>query len=275
MIRGLFMYGLTTSRVLRLAIAAIVTLCASLSMSAQSISNYAFTASSGTFTQISGTSIPIASGSFDDGVSAEVPIGFDFWYMGTRYTSFYVGTNGFMGLLNPSIAWSTTTNLTNNLNTGSPRPYLAPFWDDNDAAASVAASGLSFFQYQLTGTAGSRVLTVQWLNLEANLSANAPVLSMQVKIFESTGAIQFIYRPEAFSPNSPSASIGIQGPTSGQFLSLNNAGTSPIVSSATETTTIAGVPAAGQTYTFTPPSGPAAPSSVNLTGVSINGLTVN
>ena len=55
---------------------------------AQSITNYAFSASSGAFTPIAGTggSTNIAAIQADDAVSAFFPIGFTFTYMGLPYT---------------------------------------------------------------------------------------------------------------------------------------------------------------------------------------------
>lgn len=243
---------------------------------AQSITNYTFTASSGTFTEITGgTELPLVSTSTDASVTQEAPIGFDFWYMGVRYTSFFVASDGIVGLLNPSTGWVSTSYGSNNLATGGNRPFLAPFWDDNDMASGYASRAHGAIQYQLAGNVGSRVLTIQWLNVEANWGVNTPVLSMQVRLSESNGSIQFVYRAEAFSPSSVSASIGIQGPTSGNYLSLSNAGTSPLVSSTLETTSINTVPATGQTYTFTPGTAPNAPSAINFTSVTVNGMTVN
>jgi hypothetical protein len=245
------------------------------SANAQSITNYTFAASSGTFTEISGVELPLVSTSTDASVTQEVPIGFDFWYMGVRYTSFFVASDGVVGLLNPSTGWTSTSFGGNNLATGSTRPFLAPFWDDHDMASGFASRGHGAIQYQLTGSVGNRVLTIQWLNVEANYAVNAPVLSMQVRLSESNGSIQYVYRAESFAPASVSASIGIQGPSSGQYLSLNNASTSPTVSSLSETATINSVPTTGQTYTFTPGTAPNAPSAVNFTAVSVNGMTVN
>lgn len=247
------------------------------SANAQSITNYTFTASSGTFTEITGgVEIPPTSTSTHDGVTQEVPIGFDFWYMGVRYTSFYTSPDGAVVLLNPATAWSTTTIFSNNLATGTPRPTLAPYWDDNDMTPGLASKGHSAMQYQTSGSVGNRILTIQWLNDDIGTGTTSPALSMQVRLFESNGAIQFTYRQEGtITPSGQTASIGIQGPTSGNYLSLSNAGTSPLVSSTLETTSINTLPATGQIYTFTPGSTPNAPSAVNFTSVTVNGMTVN
>ncbi len=63
-----------------------------------------------------------------------------------------------------------------------------------------------------------------------------------------------MYRQESGAVNNGSASIGLAGPSSGDFLSLNGTGSSPSASSVTETTNLSGKPATGQIYTWTPPT---------------------
>ncbi|MEI9921065.1 MAG: T9SS type A sorting domain-containing protein [Bacteroidota bacterium] len=64
---------------------------------AQSISNYTFTSPTLAFTNISGgTSPTLSAGTDDEGYFNAIPIGFDFWYMGTRYTSISASTNGWL-----------------------------------------------------------------------------------------------------------------------------------------------------------------------------------
>jgi hypothetical protein len=62
--------------------------------SAQVITNYAFAPTSGTFTALSGATN--ANISQDEYVSDAINIGFDFWYMGNRYTQVYASSNGFI-----------------------------------------------------------------------------------------------------------------------------------------------------------------------------------
>ncbi len=123
-------------------------------------------------------------------------------------------------------------------------------WDDLDGA-----SGTGSANYSTTGAAGNRIFTIEWLNWQWNYAATGATISFQVKLYEGSNKIDFIYRPEVGTLNSPSASIGIAGvPTgAGNYLSLNNAGAAPVASSTAETTTIATKPADGQVYTFSPP----------------------
>ena len=66
---------------------------------AQTITNYSFAASSGTFTVLSGATTATGTGStVDEGHWNGIPIGFDFWYMGIRYTTVSPSTNGWITL---------------------------------------------------------------------------------------------------------------------------------------------------------------------------------
>ncbi len=63
----------------------------------QNITNYNFAAYSGTFTPLSGATTPsLSGGNADDGYWNAIPIGFNFWYMGTRYTTVSASTNGWL-----------------------------------------------------------------------------------------------------------------------------------------------------------------------------------
>ena len=133
---------------------------------------------------------------------------------------------------------------------GPNRPFVAPFFDDHDIVGPVS--------YLTTGTAPNRVFTMQWLNAKWDYFAAAAGISFQVKLYETSNRVQFIYRQEAgaigMDPNSFGASIGLAGTSigSGNYLSLNNSGTAPTTSSTVETLNISTKPANGQTYTFAP-----------------------
>ena len=251
-----------------LAIAATVWVLSSFGAQSQSITNYAFSASSGSFSQITGTAMTgMGTGTVDEGYYSSVPIGFDFFYMGVRYTSLSVSTNGWLTL------GTNITNATpiNNLATGgSPRPVIAPLWDDLNLQTTANSS------FVTTGTVGSRIFTLQILNNKWSAGAPGTTISYQVKLYESNGRIQFVYRPDADAVNAASASIGISatGTGSGTFLSLNNTGTTPTVSSTAETNNLNSKPASGQTYSFLSPT-PTAPTSLSFATVSTTGYTLN
>jgi hypothetical protein len=236
----------------------------SIQLTAQAVTNYTFAASNGTFTALSSPSATSWTGNTDDAVSGLIPIGFDFWYMGIRYTNIAASTNGWLAL--GSVP---TDNLyTNSLSSGgAPRPVIAPLWDDLDIIATTNVT------YKTTGTAGSQVFTLQYLNVKWNYQASGSVCSFQVKLYESTGKIEFVYRSDAGAANVPSASIGITAAAtgSGNFLSVNNAGTS---TSSTSEANITTKRTTGRTYAFTAPV-PTAPGSLTFTGVGNTAMTLN
>jgi hypothetical protein len=212
-------------------------------------SSYSFTASNGTYIQVTdatATVLPLVLA--DTYISPAQSIGFDFVYEGVTYTQFKMSSNGFI-----SLGTGTSSLTTNNFSTANAtsRPVLAPLWDDLDGNATGSVSKAL---YEVTGTAPNRVLTVEWRNWEWNYGSSTPVLSFQVKLYETSNKIEFIYRQESGSVNSGSASIGIGSATgsgNGSYLNLTSV-TVPAVSSTSSVTNISTKPPTGQVYTFTP-----------------------
>jgi len=237
-------------------------------VASQNITNYTFAATSGTFTVLTGgTSPSLSSGTADEGYFNAIPLGFNFYYMGTSYNSVSASTNGWL-TLGANITTATPVNALSS--GGAPRPIIAPLWDDLNLQTAANMS------YSTTGTAGNRVFTIQFLSNKWLHTAAGYTISFQVKLYEANGKIEFVYRPESGSVVSASASIGIAATStgSGNFLSLNNSGTNPSASSSNETTSINNKPSSGQTYSFTPVA-PIAPSSLTYTGVFDNQMTLN
>ena len=229
--------------ILHTAITVVLLSCLTLHTSAQA--DYVFTPTAGTFTALSGGT-DIDDIEDDDEVSNGLPLNFNFEFGGSTYTHVKASSNGFLYLDTSK----TNTRLANDLdNVGD--AIIAPLWDDLDGGNTGSKAS-----YLTTGTSPNRVFTIEWLEWEWRYDANVEVVSFQVKLYESSNKIQFIYRPESNSPVSPSASIGVTGTSVGvgTFLSLNGTGTSPAASSTVETTTLATSPDSGRTYTFTEPT---------------------
>jgi len=241
--------------------------------------NYGFQAASGTYTSlVGGTPVTLtynAAANYDDGIATPanaIPIGFTFNYNGTNYTTIRPCANGWATFSSTALANNTDT-WTNNLATGpaaNQRPFIAPLWDDNDMGAIGAVS------YQLSGTSPNQVLTIEWTNAKWDFNAPLGVISFQVKLYETTNIIEFIYKQEAGSitPNGGGASIGITATSTGSntFLSLSDATDNPSVSSTVETTTILTKPATGQIYRWIPYC---SASATNTTGEKISNFTYN
>ena len=214
------------------------------------VANYGFTAFSGTFTPIVGGTATSIAATADFGISTAFPIGFNFVYNGISYTQVQATSDGVL-LFGTGKAATGTNNLATT--TATQRPGVAALWDDLQCTSGVT--------YQLSGTPGSQVLTVQWLNMEWSWSNNAPTISFQVKLYEGTNIIDIIYRQEAQPVNTVSASIGIMGVTPTDYISLQNTSAAPTISTTASTNTLNTKPATDQVYRFIgPPPAPAAPT---------------
>lgn len=254
----------------------------------QNITNYTFSAGTSTFSALSGATEPGGSGATrddNDTTYPNIPIGFDFWYMGQRYTTVSASTNGWFTFGN-TIAASAPTN---NLSASGTRPVIAPLWDDLSTFEGTQNfleeilgiwSNYGTFSYKTEGTVGSRTLTLQWYRMQWSRTASGYTVSFQAKLYEANGNIEFNYGTGTNfgngTVNAASASVGITGTATdaGNFLSLNNIGATPTVSSTSETTNIAAKPDNNRLFTFDPIE-VAAPSNLTFTGVGTTGITLN
>ena len=228
------------------------------------VANYSYTATTSTWAaNVSPNSITGLGSVINDALSSTINIGFNFIYDGTTYTQFKASSNGFL-TFNTS---NTLAQPTNNLNTSTERTILAVLWDDDQTGASGNVN------YKLTGATPNQILTVEWYKLRWNKSGySAGTIDCQIKLYETTNVIEYIYNRGSYQSFGNSsgigASIGLGGSTSGDFVSLSDLVVSPTKSTSTETTTIGASPTnyltktAGQAntsipngtkYRFTPP----------------------
>lgn len=257
----------------------------------QSIGNYSNSRTTGiSYSSISSTGNAIASwrnnGSFsqDDNRSNLTDIGFDFWYNGTRYTQFSVSTNGFV-------------DFSSSLDDGGPAadPYgysnpqftangsgtwlaLAPFYDDMTAQGGTSALGNSI-KYLTTGTSPNRVLTIEWIDMAVYLNTS-PSLNFQLKLYETTGVIEFVYGTMTQGTHSFSYTCGINAatlsntPTVAQLKTQQTANSNTFNN--TEQNGLVTLPANNSRITFTPPATTPSPSgAITFSGISTTGMTVN
>jgi len=220
------------------------------------VANYSFSAISGTYTPLVGGTASSLTATADDALSAAITLPFSFKYNNISYTNVKVSSNG--PLLFGTAPTSST--LTNNLatTTTTARPGVAALWDDLQCTTGVT--------YQVSGTAPNRIFTAEWKNMEWNWSSNTAVISFQVKLYETTNVIEFVYQQEATAVNAGTASIGIMGTTTSDFISLQDVSAAPVTSIATSANSLATKPATGQIYRWTPPN-PAAPVITQAAGV--------
>ncbi len=241
-------------------------------LSAQQITNYTFTSGQSSYSAITNGTVPaLTGGDLDEGWFANIPLGFEFWYMGTLINNIHASTNGVISLAQTSPPNGAAPNNTFSGTVANfYRPFIAPLWDNLDMDSLSGAE----FSYVTTGTAPYRVFTAQWKNAEWNWFANDATISFQAKFYETTGVIEFVYQQETATPFSPSATIGVSGVANNTYLSLNGTGSSPSVSSSVSYNTLNTKPANGQSYVFTPPT-PSSVSSLTISNINPTSLTVN
>ncbi|HMU45159.1 MAG TPA: kelch repeat-containing protein [Chitinophagaceae bacterium] len=167
---------------------------------------------SGTYTDLgsSGTAITLnynaGTMTYDDDNSSVQNIGFNFIYNATTFTQFVLNTNGFIKFGStapaetyiPDVLSSTETNV------------IAPFNLDLDAGIAAAE-----YRVFTSGAAGSRICTIQFKNLrEWATPKQYDNINFQIKLYETTNRIEFIYgsfSPSASSSSTLNAVVGIKG----------------------------------------------------------------
>ncbi|WP_309641694.1 GEVED domain-containing protein [Flavobacterium sp.] len=213
----------------------------SFSSHAQSVAEYIFSQSTEDYTPVVGTNSAAVG---DDGSQNSIPIGFDFIYGGVTYTTFSVNTNGFIRLGNAigGQSWTNLLSLTAVLS-----PLIAPFWDDHNRNGGS-------IQYAVSGTAPDRVLEIGWdnINIGGNGGQSTTAFgSFKMRLFETTGQIEFVYGPTMNSAGAFSASIGLNDLNA--FLSVSPDSATATSSIVTANNNIASTQfLLGQKFTFMP-----------------------
>lgn len=215
----------------------LLTIVLSISARAQTTAAaYNFSAMTGTYSSISATGTLMGSTFFgDDRNQTNVPIGFTFVFCGASYTQLSACSNGWLSLNN-----SSSTILTNSAANVTGAGFLMPYWDDLNGSGHTA-------YYQTTGTSPNRVFTFEWNNW--GTFTGSGTTNMQVKLYETTNAIEFWYGTSTYA--SHSATIGIANSTT-DYQTLPNVSASPTPSSTTFTTNLTTSPASGQIYKWFP-----------------------
>lgn len=217
-------------------------------------STYVFTTSTETYAYLSGGTS--ASGILcDDCIQTNIPLNFSFPYCGNNYNTVSVGSNGYISLSNSSSVWlglSSSSIL-------STQPVLFPMWGDEWGTAGSAS-------YLTSGTAPNRIFTFEWRNWRPYSQQSNPEYSMQVRLYEGSGRIQFIYKREGTSSRVSSYGIGIAW-NSSDYQSLPAPTASPTPSFTTLWTYTA-YPANNQVYQWDPPT--PCPKATALTVGNVN-----
>ena len=198
--------------------------------------NYNFTTSSGAAISSGGT---LLSGSnVDDGV-VDLTVPFAFSVYGTNVaagSNIKLGTNGYIRI-EPAGSVSSAVSNTSLPASGSATfpanlPVLMPYWDDLDMKPAVTSGGGIYTE--VTGSAGSRTLKVEWRARPwvAAQPLAAASINFAVYFHENSNGFEYVYAltgPGAFAGGA-SATVGVQSAATGtgytQF-SFNSASLSP------------------------------------------------
>src|SRR5688572_14792510 len=227
-----------------------------------------------TYTDLGTTGTAITVANNDDANSAATPIGFTFNYNSQAFTNFILNTNGYIKLGSTASA----ATLISPIPSGSDADIniISPLSGVDLKGATNQTTYPTEFRVATTGTAPNRVTTIQWENLEdkatPSASANAQFTSIQfqVKLYETTNVIEFIYGTWVSNGQTPTSGqpflIGLKGTTSNvpdRLLAAKPSSATPwsgaSVSFTAGTTAIPAhfvrntfLPDPGRTYRFTP-----------------------
>jgi hypothetical protein len=214
---------------------------------------------------------------YDEDNSAVQNIGFTFFYNGTSFTQFVLHTDGFIRLgsspTTSSAPWTITSFFVPETN------LIAPFNRD-----LVAGTGGPEYRVYTSGAAGSRVCTIQFKNLaDYGSSKQFSNMSFQVKLYETTNNVEFVYGTFTSSGNTAKSKdfvVGLKADFSIGVYSGKAANTvwgattfvngGPVSAGDYHNATKTELPTAGRTYRFTAVPSPV-PNDAQVKAIYLNG----
>lgn len=146
----------------------------------QSLSTYQFVSGNRTYQQLDGATLVLSA---KNEVDNDRSIGFNFTFCGQSYTRFSISARGYITLGSSPI----TTDQNKNLQTATPRPIIAPFWDDN------TTSGPSVYVKNEESN-DEKIMAVEFRNAEGSSFFGGYTVSAILRIFEKSGKIEVVYR---------------------------------------------------------------------------------
>jgi len=219
---------------------------------ATTVAQYQFSSELGTYSEFS-TGTVLGTSANDNEVFPGIPLGFNFYFGGSFYSSISVAANGFVAMGDSII----TSNVP--ISSASGTNYLT-----SAMGRDIKSRDTGDLRYSQSGTAPNRVFTVQWRHYRRVPSTCAnDDFSFQISLYENGGLVKFTYG-SCFAVTSPTAAaiqVGLRGANNADFATRmttsdwasTTAGTANS-SSCTLSNTV--YPTQGQTFTFDPnPSG--------------------
>lgn len=120
----------------------------------------------------------------DEEEQTGVPIGFDFYYGGKKFTTCTVGVNGAISLTQAQISYN--NDLTSTAN--NKKNIIAPLWDD----LRLFPGNNGYVKYETIGSAPNRIFKVFWKNI-SHYSDSSHTMSFVLYLVESSNVIKFFY----------------------------------------------------------------------------------
>ena len=256
------------------------------------VSSYSFSQSNGSYTPIVGTVLGAATGNaaatnLDSNVyPVTLPFGFNL--NGIPQSSINVSSNGFITFGATAPATSNTTPLSN---TATYDGAVSAFGKDLSSFFSVGGKSGSI-SWETTGTAPNREVVIQWDNFRTNSSTSITsvfAFSFQIRLQETTNIIRIVYNSGSFlvgsTAVSSTAQIGLRGTANTDFNTRLNSSTVEFFNSTAGTANsssqsystsnaVPGMPGAGLTYIWTPPTC-FPPSGITVNSSSSNSASLS
>jgi uncharacterized repeat protein (TIGR01451 family) len=252
-------------------------------------SNYSFaTGTTASLVDMSSGTTTLIGADQDDVASAVTPIGFDFYFQGVRQDRFSVNSNGTLRF-GASVVGNTLYD---------PLAQAGQSLVTAYGADQRTHAGNGKVHFKVVGAAPNREFVAEWLNMQADFNAGGTAdLTYQLHLFETTGAIEFVYGAMSMSaagaadPNSQSPQMGFSSnnavgtvgsitaaksgapaPTfnGGSATPVNNlytAGAITVLSSAAD--------GSRRSFSLTPPAVTAPGGPLTFTGVTATTTTLN
>lgn len=208
------------------------------------VSNYYFYQNFAGYNSIPSGTI-IATGPQDDSTFGNIPIGFTFSYNSVNYTVVGVSANGWIqpGAVSPPAHFVYPMICSTYVS-----PVICAF------NADLLGNVTDTLRYLTTGSAPNRVFTIEWCHWGFRPYGNNE-MNFEIKLFEGTNIIQFIYQP--LSPVSTSGlQVGLLGQSTSDYFTRSEtyswASTTVGTSCANCSYSSVNYPSSGLTFIFSP-----------------------
>ncbi|WBV59077.1 T9SS type A sorting domain-containing protein [Chryseobacterium camelliae] len=253
---------------------------------------YSFAQSTGTFTAVTGGTV-LGTATASTGAASlynvfyPVTMPFSFNYNGKVYSSLKVASNGY-------ISFGGTADPTDNTPISGTEDWdgAVSAWGRSNQAVYNVSNTTGDIRWETVGTAPNREMVIQWTNFKpiySTVTTYIYAFSFQIRLKETSNQIVTTYNSGSYLSGSTTitgtAQIGLRGATNSDYNNRLNTSTLAFTSATsgtsntstqyfnTSSTAASGMPPAGLTYTWTPPTCFA--PTLTTGSATTNSITVN